>query len=388
MSTVLGEITNKSNQSSAFKYLPVLYGIGAITGPLIGGVLAQPVSGTPSGPISKLLAEYPYLLPNIVSAFILFLGLLFAAFLLDESLKEAKELQPLGTRVKSLFVWLCEFISSARPSYIRIPQRHKNESEMEEQDGSSGGPSEDSGSPPLPTLLPEAPTHLSYRSLLTTPTIIFLLTYAIFSLSNVSYNSLYPIYVSSPPPTGRGLSPKDIGLSLSFVGIATISLQLILFGPLETRLGNLRVYRFAIGAFVVAFWAMPFVGYVDPKHRESSKALLWVELCSILFLKTVASVVGLTCAMLLTTNASPIDSTLGTLNGLAQTLNAGGRAVGPLLSGGLFTVSTGLGPKGEFLAWGVFGGVAAIGLGLSLWGVGGRRFTDEEGGEEDRGEEN
>ena len=229
----------------------MLYGIGAITGPLIGGVLAQPVSGTPSGPISKLLAEYPYLLPNVVSAFILFLGLLSAAFLLDESLKEAKELQPLGTRVKSLFVWLCEFISSARPSYIRIPQRHKNESEMEEQDGSSGDPSEDSGSPPLPTLFPEAPTHLSYRSLLTTPTIIFLLTYAIFSLSNVSYNSLYPIYVSSPPPTGRGLSPKDIGLSLSFVGIATIFLQLILFGPLETRLGNLRVYRFAIGAFEI-----------------------------------------------------------------------------------------------------------------------------------------
>ena len=37
ISTCLGEITDRSNQSRAFVYLPVIYGIGGITGPALGG---------------------------------------------------------------------------------------------------------------------------------------------------------------------------------------------------------------------------------------------------------------------------------------------------------------------------------------------------------------
>jgi hypothetical protein len=57
---------------------------------------------------------------------------------------------------------------------------------------------------------------------------------------------------------------------------------------------------------------------------------------------------------------------LGALNGLAQTLSAAGRAAGPFLSGGLFSISTKVQPKGEALAFGVFGGVAFVGFLLSF----------------------
>lgn len=69
---------------------------------------------------------------------------------------------------------------------------------------------------------------------------------------------------------------------------------------------------------------------------------------------------------------------LGALNGLAQTLAAGGRAAGPFLSGGLFTLSTKIGSKGEVLVFGIFGGVAFIGFLLSL----GIRARDLEAGDE------
>jgi hypothetical protein len=52
---------------------------------------------------------------------------------------------------------------------------------------------------------------------------------------------------------------------------------------------------------------------------------------------------------------------LGTLNGIAQTLSAAGRSIGPFLSGGLFTLSTQVRPKGEVLAWGLFAGVTLVG---------------------------
>ena len=57
---------------------------------------------------------------------------------------------------------------------------------------------------------------------------------------------------------------------------------------------------------------------------------------------------------------------LGTLNGLAQTLAAAGRATAPFVSGALFSVATNIRPKGELLAWGVFGGAAFIGFLISL----------------------
>ena len=76
---------------------------------------------------------------------------------------------------------------------------------------------------------------------------------------------------------------------------------------------------------------------------------------------------------------------LGTLNGLAQTLSAAGRAVGPFLSGGLFSIATHTRLKGEALAFGAFGGVAFIGFLMSL-GIRGEGL-EAEGWDEGEGSE-
>jgi hypothetical protein len=65
------------------------------------------------------------------------------------------------------------------------------------------------------------------------------------------------------------------------------------------------------------------------------------------------------------TNSAPNHSVLGALNGLAQTLSAAGRAVGPFLSGGLFSLSSKI-QKGEVLTFGVFAAVAFVGFVLSF----------------------
>lgn len=81
---------------------------------------------------------------------------------------------------------------------------------------------------------------------------------------------------------------------------------------------------------------------------------------------------------------------LGTLNGLAQTLSAAGRAAGPFISGFLFTLATRVKPKGEALAFGIFAGVSLLGFVLSLGIRGGRLEAegwDEEGGGSSSAEE-
>lgn len=78
---------------------------------------------------------------------------------------------------------------------------------------------------------------------------------------------------------------------------------------------------------------------------------------------------------------------LGTLNGLAQTLSAAGRAAGPFLSGGLFSIATRVRPKGEALAWGVFGGVAFLGwlasFGIRNQGLESADWEEESGSQDD-----
>ena len=77
------------------------------------------------------------------------------------------------------------------------------------------------------------------------------------------------------------------------------------------------------------------------------------------------------------TNSASNHSVLGTLNGLAQTLSAAGRAAGPFLSGGLFSIATRVRPKGEALAWGVFGGIAFLGW-IASWGIRGEGLESAE----------
>lgn len=352
VSTVLGEITDKTNQSSAFSWLPLIYGLGGITGPIIGGLLVDPFP-TPTGPVSRVFAKYPYLLPNLVSCALLLVDLVLSLFLLDESLAEAQQLPPLGTRVKCLFTWLWQFMASYRPSYLR-----GRRSEDENEDENHGS---ESLADACPTMLPPAAEYISYQDILVPQIIILLATYALFNLVNVAFNSLYPIYAAGPRPTGRELSPKEIGLSLSFAGAVAIAFQAVLFSPAQGRFGNVWCYRFAFFGFIAAHFGMPLVGI----QASSSKLRIWVELSLALLVKSVSAVGGLTCAMLLITNASPKAGTLGTLNGAAQTLSAAGRAVGPFVSGALFSVGYSKN-GGEVIAWGTFGGVAVLGLGLSF----------------------
>ena len=384
VSTMLGEITDRSNQSKAFTYLPVIYGLGGITGPLVGGLLVSEQS-----PRNR----HPYLPPNLVSAAVLVVDLIIAMIFLDESLEEAKELPPLGTRISSLFGWVWQFASSSRPSYLRTRghnhRRHDSMSrragdETLDENDDGGSDSDTASQSSMPIMFPHHNTELTRKQVLNRDTILLLSSYLIFQFSNISYNSLYPIFAQADPPTGRNLSPEEIGLSLAFAGIVTIVFQIGVFGKLRGKMGNKITYRVGLGGFVLAFLMMPWVGYKYSDNGDggisSGKAWLWAELGFILLVKTVAAVTGLTSALLLVrgsdpstlcanvntemitdifiqiTNSARNHSVLGTLNGLAQTLSAAGRAAGPFLSGGLFSLATHVRPKGEALAFGVFGG--------------------------------
>lgn len=303
VSTCLGEITDRSNQSRAFIYLPVIYGLGGITGPVVGGLLVSK-----NAHFSKK-DPYPYIKPNLLSAAVLITDMIITMIFLEESLEEARDLPPLGKRVGNLFTWVWQFASSSRPSYLRIPNiRHKtslhangdaaNEEENDE-DSYSDSVSQNS----IPEMIPHHTTDLTRSQIFNRDTLLLMSTYLIFQLSNISYNSLYPIFGHAAPPRGRDLSPKEIGFSLAFASAATIVFQLGFFGRLREKLGNRVTYRGCMAAMALAFLLTPWVGYKDRKVRDggmsSGKVWLWIELGFVLLLKALAAVGCLTSFLLL-----------------------------------------------------------------------------------------
>ncbi|EGC33731.1 hypothetical protein DICPUDRAFT_88644 [Dictyostelium purpureum] len=89
--TYIGETTTKSNQIEAFGWIGLTWGLGAILGPTLGGLLADPVKNYPSVfGNSKLLIKHPYILPNILIAIITSIGCAFTYFFMNETLNVNK----------------------------------------------------------------------------------------------------------------------------------------------------------------------------------------------------------------------------------------------------------------------------------------------------------
>jgi MFS family permease len=284
--TVLGELTDRSTQTTAFTWLPVIYSLGSITGPALGGKL-----------VNTLGDQYPYLAPNLVSAVLLAISVAAVGFWFDETHQDVAELR-----------WDMEGIRR-RLQMFREKPRESSESSSENLLGppmpsaSRGGPEEEN--PFFDGAVDERPVETGttgppWRDLLNHTTLILLVTYLVFQLSNASFNSLYPVFAAADPPAGRGLDPGFIGLSLSFAGVATIVFQTFLFQPLKARVGNMSSYRYTLFGMAICMGLIPWVGYVDSRPAfGAGKWWLYAELGIVLVVKNICAVGGLSSVMLL-----------------------------------------------------------------------------------------
>lgn len=318
--TALGELTDRSNQSRAFTWLPVMYSLGGITGPALGGLLVGYVNRE----------TYPFLWPNLVSAALLALSVIILAIWFDETLDSSnkKPFTAVLAPIQNLFGrWFGPKNRGRQGSWSsRWPTRAgQNQagangdsdddalSDDEYNEGTGAGESQgllgshdgrnNSDGEDVKTGQKQGS---AWKQLTNRTTLTVLFTYLVFQLANISYNSLYPIFASAPEPTGRALGPQTIGLSLSFSGLATILFQVTVFQPLKAKIGNLGTYRLALLGLAISMAVMPFIGYVhDNPYFGLGTGKMWVyaELGLVLLLKNACAVGGLSSAMLLVSSA-------------------------------------------------------------------------------------
>lgn len=89
----------KELQPLAFSVMPMVWTVGAVIGPSLGGLLSNPLRVDPKQPRgSAFLERFPYILPNITASTFFAVGIITGWLFLRETLESKKHQQDLGLR--------------------------------------------------------------------------------------------------------------------------------------------------------------------------------------------------------------------------------------------------------------------------------------------------
>jgi MFS family permease len=99
--TVAELVTKKEHQPRAYSVMPVIWSIGSIIGPSIGGALAMPCDnlGFPRG---GLFDKYPFLLPNLFCVGVLVFGITIGILFLEETHADKKGEPDIGHQLAQM----------------------------------------------------------------------------------------------------------------------------------------------------------------------------------------------------------------------------------------------------------------------------------------------
>ncbi|EFY98401.2 MFS transporter [Metarhizium robertsii] len=392
--TVAELVTVKEQQPRAYTIMPMVWCIGSIIGPMIGGALARPCISYPDiFPPGTIWDRYPYLLPNLFSAATVFVGVIIGFLFLEET-HTAKKLQrdagrELGDRLVDLIakVPLCGRLG--RPAEKKSLLVDNGVMGYNTTSTGSSGLSEADEPLPVyqsressPNLGPQSDTNpeatsdsgrgeLENRPLVifTKPVIMNIMSYGILAFHTMTFDQLFPVFLSTEPPingptvelpfkfvNGFGLDTKTIGVIMSVQGIYSLFSNYMIVAPVTTRLGSLRLFRMLAFSYFALYLVTPYLVLLPQNLRMPAIYILVIWKC------TYATMAYPNNAILLA-NSAPTKEVLGTINGIAASTASLCRALGPTVSGFLYAAGLHTGYSG--LAWWFSGVVTLVGAYLS-----------------------
>ncbi|CAE6439665.1 unnamed protein product [Rhizoctonia solani] len=342
--SVLGEITDETNQGIAFAYLPLCWSIGSFVAPALGGFLSHPAERYPSVFGYEIFRQYPYLLSCLAGSAFSTISLIAGVLFLEESLPKDRitassqtERQPLLTSTHQ------SHRSYSTPTVQPVPNPRP--------------PSLDASDPALDGVEKRAP---SIKEIMHIPSIRkVLISYGFMAYVTVSINAVLILWLYTPVKSGGiGFSAGEIGTTLTLSGIFGTLMAIVVFPPLERRVGTVPLYRFGMVMQILNILSFP-LGRVFALSGDKSGAYLGVAV--FLFVRCIAGMV-IVCNMLLVTRIAPCRRSLGTVNGLAQMVASASRAIGPATATSLFAFSVTSNAIGGNLIWLVLSLVALLGV--------------------------
>ncbi|KAF2090259.1 MFS general substrate transporter [Saccharata proteae CBS 121410] len=350
------ECCNSSNTDFhiAFSIMPLVYNIGSIFGPAIGGALSNPARVDVTKPRGNgFFEKFPYALPNLVIAAFFLLGISTGILFLHETLAARKDRRDYGLLLGNKINAATHKLATRIKNRWRSAKGEETEPLLKHSDSSSitaANEDEESGSMDVQKPGDEealAPPGMS--EVLTRQSALNLVVYAMLAMHSIGYDQLLPVFMHHPVQdpndpegpdvqlpfkfaSGFGIGSGMTGLMFTMYGAVGMIYQLVLFPPIARRYGVLRCFRFCSIIFPLVYLVTPFTALLPT--TASRQAFMFL----IMMFKGCCSTFAFPSSTILLTNSAASLRILGTLNGIATSVSAVGRAAGPAVGGSTFTL--------------------------------------------------
>ncbi len=326
--TMIAEHSTPRTQARSFSWFAFAGNIGIFVGPLLGGALADPARQYPGSAFAgvRFFLDYPYALSSIVVGCI---GLTAAA-------------------TSALFV------EETLPEKLRKRRHPRRGSSPDDEDEEEAGDA--AFAKPRP--------HSTWELLRTPGVGVVLYNYGHVMLLALAYTAVVPVFwFTDPALGGLGFTPLQISLFMGLTGLSQAVWLLLVFPPLQHRLGTNGVMRACGAAYPFFMAVMPLFNAVLRLDTEGARRFFWVLVPACLTLGPGVSM-AFTAVQLALNDASPSPESLGTLNALALTGISALRSFSPALFASLFAVGARSQILAGYLVWAVLT-ILALGFTVS-----------------------
>ena len=404
--TTLAETVDKKYHSRAFLLLPLAFNIANIFGPILGGLLADPVTAYPTllGPNSFFggqhgvpwLIKYPYAAANLLSALLLFMDAALIFLGLRETQQGLKYNRDRGLELAETIKYWARRVMFRRFGYMSLKQVDENGPGTAEDQDMTESLAMSQLQPRPPPLRRKSSSEAistnrpSTRAVFTTPNVLLvLLTVAIFDFQMGGFASLWLVFLSSSRrnPTdpinlpfhftgGLAFPPSTLGFAMAILGFLGIVLQILLYPRVNARYGLLKSTRWSLLVFPLAYFLAPYLSLLvrsvnldavaaDANSNTSPGAALWFGITLVLLLQVGARTFAMPGTILLVNNSAPHPSMLGTVHGLGASTSSAFRTIGPIVTGYWYGVGLHQGMVG--FGWWALSLVSVVGCVCSFW---------------------
>ncbi|KAJ8588084.1 MFS multidrug-resistance DHA1 sub-family [Rhizopogon salebrosus TDB-379] len=309
--SMMFDATDSTNVAQAFGLIPIPWMVGNTLGTLIGGSLSRPADRFPGlfGQ-STFMKAYPYFLACAGPASFTALAWLVTYMLLQETV-------PITTSFWSLIQNRCRSaFAFMHTKSLPLHGSHSDDTDQDSHDDSK----------PLPL-----------RALLTSRVLIAISNYAALALFDISLRALIPVFYATPVDLGGlGLDPPQIGNILAVFGISNGLFQVFFFAWLHGRFGTRALFTFGNALGVPIITGFPIINMLGRMYGIGMTVWFAVGLQLAL---SIPSNMCFACGAMYVAAASPNRASLGATNGLAQTLAACARIIGPACTMFMFSFS-------------------------------------------------
>ncbi|KUI63800.1 hypothetical protein VM1G_10541 [Cytospora mali] len=340
--TMVGElVTRPEHEPRAYSIMPFVWSIGTIVGPSIGGTFADPHVTWPGiFPEGSLFERFPYLLPNLICAALLFVSIVLGYFLLEETHPDmqSRMLVPADTYLSEDTPLRETSDAIKRPA---VDLRAETYGTFRNRNPETASMIQDSEKPA---------SHNIFGNKRIMAVVVSL---SIYTYHAMCYDHLLPIFfedekrVISPInsssmfpsnffyfPGGLGLSVQAVGgFVMTINGVIALFMQAIVFPIAADKVGTFRLFIIVTVLHPLACFLMPFLIWV-PEN------LLYPAIYFCLTIRNIFSILVYPLLLILIKEAAPSSAVLGKVNGFAASAGAACRMIAPPVAGYLYTVGS------------------------------------------------